>query len=243
MLRTSLLIAALALASGWFTSLEAAVFAACPDTFYVGSIGGLPGAQSCGKIVTIGADSVNINVVPESAYATDLALESWLSLAPGGLDQAGIFADGGAALLFPSFTANAGDTLHFDWSSVFEPEATGYQFYALDGVVTVLNSQIGLANSTIGGGGIGTLPQPISQPLTAGNHSLAFGVIVGSAFGNVTIIGNQTIAECVGCVVSVFDPILDVTNLRIESAVPEPSSIALFGLGLVALATWRRKRA
>jgi hypothetical protein len=92
------------------------------------------------------------------------------------------------------------------------------------------------------------LPQSVSVPLSAGNHSLSFGVIVGSqplipckefvidgpCFVDVIIDIDQEV---------IFDPVLSITNLSVgPTAVPEPGTIALFGLGLLGLGALRRKR-
>jgi hypothetical protein len=244
--------ATLALATLSSSSLSAAILLGCPDTVYLGPIGGLNGAQSCGQTITTGPSSVNINVSPFGTIASDIELESWLSLAPSTLDQkvapnTVVFANGGSAMFFPSFTAYSGDVLEFDWSGTFEPGATGYLFYALDGVLTVLDHQIGngfFGNVTVIDTFVDTAAlvatHSISQPLSPGQHSLAFGVVVGSSFGN------ETILICEFCEVAQpivrFDPILDVTNLSVSGSVPEPGSVVLMGLGLVALGVWRRRR-
>ncbi|MCB9383002.1 MAG: PEP-CTERM sorting domain-containing protein [Bryobacterales bacterium] len=212
----------------------AGIVLGCPDTLYMpGPVAGLGNAQSCGETITTGPTSVDIMVDPFGTYAYAGDLESWLGLDPFDLDLLlgpfdGIYADGGAAIWFPSFTANAGDTLEFDWSGSFESGATGYLFYQLDNSFHVLDYQIG--NVSLPTIGMLTIAQSISEPLSAGNHSLAFGVVVGYPAG-------QILMEKV-----ILDPTLNISNLQVSSSVPEPGSVALLCGGLLALVTLRRKR-
>lgn len=240
-------LAALAFATLFAGSLSAGIVVTCPDTSYnPGPIAGLGPAYSCGETIATGPNSVDISVGPLGIFADATELEAWLGVAPGGFNQSfgpleDVFAFGGSAIHFPLFTSNAGDTLSFSWTGSFEPEATGYLFYMLDGILNVLDHQVTIGNTTHIPTAQLISSQTVTQPLAMGNHSLALGVVVGIA-------GIQVLP----CVIDgpcdfpvdelvLVDPTLNVTNLAVGS-VPEPGTVALFGIGLMALVAFRRKR-
>lgn len=252
MIRIKFWLPALALAALFVGPAAAVQVSVCPDaTFSPGPIAGLGDMESCGQTVTTGANSVEINVGPAGIIANTPGLEPWLGLTPGGLSPMLPFpfkGFGGAAALFPGFTSNPGDLLQFTWTGSFEPEATGYLFYLLDGTLNVLDSQFGFSlNMTkLPIPESLALPQSVSVPLGGGNHSVAFGVIVGSS-GH--ILCRDSVDIIIDpCVVNtdteiIFDPILSISNLNVgPTEVPEPGTVALMGLGLLGLAALRRKR-
>ena len=233
----------IAMAALFVGPVSAVQLAVCPDNSVLpGPIAGLGDMESCGQTVTTGANSVEINVGPTSIIGNIPGLESWLGLSSGTLAPKLPFEYkpfGGSAAFFTGFGSNPGDLLQFSWTGEYEPQATAYLFYALDNTVTVLDSQMGSFNKTmLPPDATLQLPQSVSVPLGAGNHSLVFGVIVGSPI----------FESCIECPIPtereiIFDPILSITNLSVgPTAVPEPGTIALFGLGLLGLGALRRKR-
>ena len=216
---------------------------ACPEATGLTGPAPLNTGASCGQTVSVTPTMIDINVGQSAPTAAPEALEPWLGLAPGGLFWDGIFPLGGAAVQFNNVIANPGDLLQFSWTGSFEPEATGYLFYLLNGAMNVLDSQVSLGNTTMYPTGMLSVPQSVAVPLHAGNNTVAFGVISGIA-GLIKPCPPESLCEIIRPEeIVILDPVLSVTNVVVgPSAVPEPGTIALFGIGLLGLAALRRKR-
>jgi hypothetical protein len=154
------------------------------------------------------------------------SLEGFLGLAGGALDPApGSLAqavEGSAAQ--QTFTVAAGGSLSFQWrfgTTETDPAQADYAFVVIDGTVHALTDTLPTAAGT--DYALQTDWTTFTQALSAGTHTIAFGVVDVDAF-------NDSSALSVG------DVALGV------SAVPESSTLAMFGAGLGLLALARRRR-
>jgi hypothetical protein len=154
------------------------------------------------------------------------SLEDFAGLAGGAFDldpthvvQA---SEGSAAM--QTFTATAAGTLSFQWNfgtTETDPALADFAFIVIDGKVVTLADTIPAAAGTDFATETGW--RSFSQSLAAGTHTIAFGVVdIGSTADSSAL--------------SVGDVAFGV------SAVPESSSLAMFGAGIGLLAALQRRR-
>ena len=166
---------------------------------------------------------------PLSAGGGAGGLEDFVGVAGGAFDPApGSFPqayEGSAAS--QAFTLAAGGTLSFQWNfgtteTSGDPALADMGFVVIDGQVTKLASALDTTAVPGGDYAAQTGWQSWSTLLSAGSHTIAFGVVdVGSA-------GDSSA--------------LSVTGVSVSS-VPESSTLAMFGAGLGVLGLARRRRA
>jgi hypothetical protein len=138
---------------------------------------------------------------------------------PGSLPQA---VEGSAAQ--QTFSVAAGGSLSFQWSfgtTETDPAQADYAFVVIDGTVHGLTDTLPTSAGT--DYALQTGWTTFTQALGAGTHTIAFGVVDVDSFNDSSAL-------------SVSDVALGV------SAVPESSTLAMFGAGLGLLALARRRR-
>ncbi len=181
-----------------------------------------------------GTDGLNHNVSGNDPLATGGgagSLEDFVGVAGAAFDpDPATFLqayEGSAAL--QTFTLAAGGTLSFQWNfgtteTSGDPSLADAGFVVIDGSVTRLAST--LDTVAFGGGDYSAQTgwQSWSALLAAGTHTIAFGVVD---------VGSTTDSSA-----------LSVTGVSVASvsAVPESSTLALFGAGLGLLGLARRRR-
>lgn len=205
----------------------------------------------------IANDGLALNAPFPGSGALIATLELFLGLPFGTLNGISPSAPYGLLLgsgMKQTFTANAGDLLTFDWNFINDRNTptggpTDFAFVTLNSATTispaVLAVHLANFNDNTGFYGLGsspTVPLPYSlvtnsqgaflvsgfrttsYPIPAtGTYTLGFGVLEVGSFGN--------------------ESALLVDNVRLISAVPEPTSLTLLGLGVAGLLGygWRRR--
>jgi hypothetical protein len=182
------------------------------------------GATAQAAVTGIGAviadDANGVYTVSNKIGAlSDADIEATLGLATGTLDgiQARDATEGSA--IYDSLYVEAGDTFSFDWEWTSDEAANDaflndFAFYSLSlGDVGVL------ADTSVLDGTTGTFTWTAN-----GSGYLTYGVGVMDVFDGVT------------------DSRLTVSNISHVSAVPEPATLTLFGIGLAGLAGARLRR-
>ena len=178
------------------------------------------------------ADGINRNLSGNDPLLTDVgagSLDEFVGVPDGAFDPDPanfIEAEEGSAAL-QTFTAAGGSTLSFQWDFATtqpggDPALSDAAFVVIDGQVITLANTLNATNALIGDDyAADTGWESWSTVLGAGSHTIAFGVVdVGSA--------SNTSA-------------LSVTGVSL-SAVPESSTMAMFGAGLGLLAALQRRR-
>jgi len=178
----------------------------------------------------IGNVGVSVYALGSGAAVPVATLQSALGLAPGALDTLKIAGDTGTvafgSAIQQSFTANAGDQLHFNWNFLSDEAGNhagdDFAFMLLDGNLQRIGNTftpLGVTATVFTGE---TGYQGFSALISSsGTHTLAFGVVdVNGALGASAVM---------------------VDNVRI-AAVPEPGSVVLMFAGLAMLAGVMRTR-
>ena len=175
------------------------------------------------------ADGIDRNVSGTAPDSTGGSLEGFLGLPANALDTSPTLQayEGSAAM--QTFTAAAGSQLSFQWNlaTAEAPDATtpDVAFVVIDGQLITLGNTLAATNASSGGGNfVGqTGWADWSTTLTgSGPHTIAFGVVdIGSFTDSSELL---------------------VTGVSTASAVPESSTLAMFGAGLALLALQRRRR-
>jgi hypothetical protein len=125
------------------------------------------------------------------------------------------------------FSAAAGDTFSFDYRTLTNeaiPSTWDFTFVVIDGVAQALGDTAINSGFSTGVDGYNTANLWNTFDLTfatSGLHTVTFGALQA---------GDNSVATA-----------LLIDNVRGASAVPEPTSIALLGLGLLGMAAGRRK--
>jgi hypothetical protein len=179
----------------------------------------------------IGNVGVSVYALGAGAAVPVASLQSALGLAPGALDTLKIAGDTGSvafgSAIAQSFTANAGDQLHFNWNFLSDEAGNhagnDFAFMLLDGTLQrIANtfSPLG-ATPTVFTGETGY--QGFSALISSsGTHTLAFGVVdVNGVLGASAVM---------------------IDDVRI-TAVPEPGGVVLMLAGLAMVAGVMRTRA
>lgn len=164
------------------------------------------------------------------SVASEKKLEKFLGLVPGTLDATVIGNATSGSAMQQTFSANAGDTLSFDWNFLTNDGPAGgwsasfndSAFYTLNGQAYWLADTLGVFGSSPTSFLAETGFQTVMLTLpTTGWYTLSFGVI------------------------DVSDTAVDsgflVDNISTNSSIPTPegSTLVLFGSGLVGIAAWK----
>lgn len=163
---------------------------------------------------------------------TDAALEGFLGLTGGSLDfvsPSGQDVTEGSAI-FQTFGASAGDVLTFDWNFLTDEipaplEVIDYAFFDLFYLDVLADADINnttlVSSASIYADETGFSTESINL-LGSGLYTIAFGVVDTQDYA--------------------YDSALLVDNVALNAAsVPEPSTLALIGLGLAGIGFRRRK--
>jgi len=176
------------------------------------------------------ASVLSLYALGSSSAASVGPLQTALGLAPGALDTLKIGGDTGSVVfgsaIQQSFTANAGDQLHFNWN--FLSDETGnhagndFAFVLLDG------SLQRIANTFTPSG-------PTSTVFTNETGYQAFSMLIPSSGAHTVAFGVVDVSDALGASAVLID------NVGV-TAVPEPGSVVLMLAGLAMVAGVVRTR-